>query len=322
MAIAAKNPLLDALGIALGRMASSPTIGLMSVHGAVQGAQQQIQARPWAARLGRALRLGALLWLGALAGPAAVAADATSVYLEDLTWPELRERLAQGSTTVLVPIGGTEQNGPHMTLGKHNSRVHALAGQIAQKLGHTLVAPVLAYVPEGNIHPPQAHMRFVGTLSIPEATFESVLEATARSLKQHGFKDVFFVGDHGGYQKNELHVAAKLNRDWALDPACRVHALTEYYHAAQGDFAQALKSKGYSAQEVGTHAGLDDTALSLAVDPGSVRLAALPQAHNASDGVYGDARRASADLGQLGVQLIVERSVRAIQASLSQRKLP
>ena len=81
-----------------------------------------------------------------------------------------------------MPIGGTEQNGPHMTLGKHNVRVKALAEKIARRLGNAIVAPVDRLRPEGAIEPPTAHMRFAGTISIPERTFESVLEATARSL--------------------------------------------------------------------------------------------------------------------------------------------
>ena len=103
----------------------------------------------------------------ALAGPAFAAPS--SVALEDLTWTELRDRIAAGTTTVLVPIGGTEQNGPHMALGKHNVRAKALAERIAATLGNALVAPVIAYVPEGGVDPPSGHMRFPGTLSIPDA---------------------------------------------------------------------------------------------------------------------------------------------------------
>src|SRR6476469_7719208 len=108
-----------------------------------------------------------------------------SVFLEELTSPELAAQLRAGKTTILIPIGGTEQNGPHMVLGKHNVRVRALAERIALALGNALVAPVLAYVPEGDVDPPSAHMRFAGTITIPSATFESVLESTARSLRAH-----------------------------------------------------------------------------------------------------------------------------------------
>lgn len=266
----------------------------------------------------RRLLLAAAAVLAALA-PAA--AHAASVYIEQLTWTELRDRLAAGATTVLVPIGGTEQSGPQIALGKHNVRAQVLAGQIAERLGNAVVAPVIAYVPEGAIHPPQAHMRFTGTISIPESTFESLLEATARSFKQHGFRDVVFLGDHGGYQKNEERVAARLDHEWARDPSCRVHALAEYYRITQTAYVDALKARGVSSREIGTHAGLADTALTLAVDPSLVRPDRYAEAAQAGarDGVHGDPRRATVELGQVGTRLIVESSVAAIRDALRSR---
>jgi creatinine amidohydrolase len=246
---------------------------------------------------------------------AAAKAASASVQIDDMTWTELKSRIAGGATIVLVPIGGTEQNGPHMVLGKHNVRARVLSEEIARRLGNAVVAPVMSYVPEGAITPPAAHMRFTGTISIPDATFESLLEATARSFKQHGFRDVVFLGDHGGYQKSEERVAARLNREWKSDPACRVHALLDYYRITQTAYVAALKQKGFSSAEIGTHAGLADTALAMAVDKSLVRADALaPDAKlGERDGVYGDPHRATAELGQLGVHQIVDTSVAAIQ---------
>ena len=120
----------------------------------------------------------------------ALAQTPPTVFLEDLTWTELRDRIAAGTTTVLVPIGGTEQNGPHMTLGKHNVRARALAGKIAAALGNAVVAPVLAYAPEGSVNPPTSHMRFPGTITVSDAAFEAVLESAgaepqARRISRH-----------------------------------------------------------------------------------------------------------------------------------------
>jgi creatinine amidohydrolase/Fe(II)-dependent formamide hydrolase-like protein len=247
----------------------------------------------------------------------------SSVFLEDLTSFELRAVVGNGSTTVLVPIGGTEQNGPHMALGKHNVRVKALAGQIAQKLGNAIVAPVLAYVPEGAIFPPVAHMRFSGTLSIPDATFEAILEATARSFKQHGFRDIIFLGDHGGYQKSEVRAAERINKEWAADGRFRALALTTYYEASQGPYIQALRSKGHSDAEIGTHAGLADTSLMLAIDKTLVRMDLLAEGAKTgpADGVYGDPRKATAELGQAGVRSVVDKSVQAIQEAVKQHAI-
>ena len=246
---------------------------------------------------------------------AAGATGAAGVQLDALTWTELRDRIAAGHTTVLLPIGGTEQSGPHLVLGKHNVRVQALAGLIAQGLGQTLVAPVLAYVPEGSIEPPAAHMRFAGTISIPEPAFETVLESAARSFRRHGFKQVVLLGDHGGYQKSLERVAAKLNREWGQS-GCRVTALTEYYRASQSGHAELLAARGFSQAEIGQHAGLADTALALAIDPALVRRELLAQAAQGGPalGVDGDPRRATAELGRLGVDRIVAVSIAAIRA--------
>ena len=105
--------------------------------------------------------------------PFAHSGERPSVFLEDLTWTELRDAIAAGKTTIIVPIGGTEQNGPAMALGKHNRRVKLLSERIAVALGDALVAPVIAYVPEGSLNPPSGHMRFPGTISVPEAAFEA-----------------------------------------------------------------------------------------------------------------------------------------------------
>src|SRR5881394_2001136 len=106
--------------------------------------------------------------------PAAHAAE--TVFLEELTWTELRDQIRAGKTTVIIPIGGTEQNGAHMALGKHNLRVRFLSEKIARALGNALVAPVIAYVPEGGLAPVTGHMRFPGTITVPDDVFQRVLE--------------------------------------------------------------------------------------------------------------------------------------------------
>ena len=253
-------------------------------------------------------------WL--LASSCAMAAAPSSVFLEELTTTEVRDALRAGKTTVIIPVGGTEQNGPHMVLGKHNVRARVLAGRIAESLGNALVAPVLSYVPEGSISPPGGHMRFAGTISVPEDAFKSVLDAAARSFKQHAFVDVVLLGDSGNYQHLLKAVAARLNRDWAASPA-RAHFIEEYYRAGQAPYISALKAKGLSDAQIGTHAGTADTSLLMAVDAAGVRADRLADAaHDGlASGAAGDPRPSSAALGQLGVELIVARSVAAIRAA-------
>jgi creatinine amidohydrolase len=263
-------------------------------------------------------RLAALCVL-ALWGLHALAQGPRSVFLDDLTWTEVREATKAGKTTIIIPIGGTEQNGPHMVLGKHNSRVKALAERIAATLGNALVAPVMAYVPQGPSSQPTGHMRFPGTITVPDDVFEKVLESAARGFRLHGFKDIVFIGDHGGYQKSMKKVADNLNREW-LSTSVRVHAIEEYYRSAESEFAKVLKDKGFKSEEIGTHAGLADTSLALAIDPGLVRADRLAAPNRGKvDGVYGDPRRASAELGKAGVDLIVERTVDAIRKAVARR---
>jgi creatinine amidohydrolase/Fe(II)-dependent formamide hydrolase-like protein len=243
------------------------------------------------------------------------------VFLEDLTSPELRDAQARGKTTIIIPVGGTEQSGPQLALGKHNVRVQWLAARIAESLGNALVAPVVSYVPEGGITPPTGHMRFPGTISIPDAAFQALIDGAARSFRQGGFTDVVLIGDHGGYQSQLKTVAQRLNRDWAGTKA-RAHFIDTYYGVTQAAYVQALHAKGLSDAQIGLHAGSADTSLMLATDASRVR----PDQYDAAargapaNGVNGDPRASSAALGQIGVDLIVSASVAAIRQATAARQ--
>ena len=263
-------------------------------------------------RLGIAVAAG-LAALLAIGGAPAVAA---SVFLEDQTWTELRDEIAAGKTTIIIPIGGVEQSGPAMALGKHDVRVKALAQRIAEQLGNALVAPVVSYVPEGSIDPPTEHMKFPGTITVSDATFRALLDSAARSFKLHGFKTIVLIGDHGGYQADETKVADALNKEWKNSPV-RVFADRNYYNVTQTGYIDKLLAAGARKSEIGTHAALADTSLMLAVDPSLVRQDRLtsPPPLGPADGVYGgDPAHSSAAFGQLGVELIVSTTVADIRA--------
>ena len=254
------------------------------------------------------------------ASATALAQAPASLFLEDLTSPEVAAAIRAGKTTILVPIGGTEQNGPHMVLGKHNVRAKVLAGSIAQELGNALVAPVIAYVPEGGVNPPTGHMRYPGTITVPTDAYRKVLDSASRSFRLAGFRDIVFLGDSGDYQKDNEIVARQLNHEWSGSPV-RAHAITEYYRAATDGFDKSLRQRGYSDAEIGRHAGLADTSLALAVDPALVRRAEKQSAKKAPAvrGFSGDPRRASAELGKPGVDMIVTQSAAAIRAAVAHR---
>jgi len=261
------------------------------------------------------LALRAIACVLLICAPFVARADApASIFLEDLTSPELAARIRAGATTVIIPVGGTEQNGAHMALGKHNVRVRLLSERIARALGNAVVAPVIAYVPEGSVNPPTGHMRYPGSITVAPDVYRAVVESAARSLKLAGFRDIVVLGDSGDYQKDNATVAAKLDKEWAATPV-RVHAVNEYYRAATSEFFDSLRRQGFKEGEIGPHAGLADTSLMLAVDPRLVRADRMQK----SDGVTGDPQRATAQLGQGAADVIVLQTVAAIQAAMQRR---
>jgi creatinine amidohydrolase/Fe(II)-dependent formamide hydrolase-like protein len=243
-------------------------------------------------------------------GELAVQDAVPSVFLDELTWPEVRNAIEAGMTTVIIPTGGTEQNGPHMVLGKHNYLVHYKAGEIAGLLGDALVAPVVSYVPEGNVDPPSGHMRFPGTISVPEEIFRAVLEHAARSLKQAGFLDIAFVGDSGGNQAGQEAVARALSEEWADTPV-RVHHVSDYYPGRGDDYAVA---QGLTPEDVGSHAGTHDTASLLYLRPSMLRLDQFrPGRTGDEQGHSGDPNKATAILGKRILEMQVEDGARQIR---------
>ena len=109
----------------------------------------------------RTIKLVLLLAVFAVAGAlSALAGDAKPVEIERMTWTEVRDAVAAGKTTIIIPAGGTEQNGRHMVIGKHNMIVAETARRTAVTLGDALVAPVLAYVPEGDPAKREGNMAF------------------------------------------------------------------------------------------------------------------------------------------------------------------
>ncbi len=146
-----------------------------------------------------------------------------SIWIDELTWMEVRDALAGGKTTAIVPTGGVEQNGPYVAGGKHNYVIEAMCDAIARELGDALCAPVVKYVPEGD----PENVRYPGTLSVRRETFRMMLEDVGNSLKSQGFADVVFIGDSGGNQSGMSDAADMLDARWG--GAARAHYVEEYY---------------------------------------------------------------------------------------------
>lgn len=240
-------------------------------------------------------------------------AQGASVYLEDLTWPEIKERMQKGSYAVIIPTGGTEQNGPHLAVGKHNRIVNYTSGEIAQKLGFALVAPVLAYVPEGRISPPEGHMLFPGTVSLREETFAAVLEDAARSFREEGFKLICFIGDHGGNQRMQQYVADKLNAEWRSQGIQVINVSDYYANNGQKEWVQQVK---LAIPTPDAHAGFFDTSELMAIDERLVRrgqVGAYSDKDFLINGAKGDATSATVNYGRSLLSLKINAAVAQIQ---------
>src|SRR5260370_1121835 len=192
-----------------------------------------------------------------------------SVFIEELTWMEIRDALKAGKTTILIPTGGVEQNGPYLATGKHNYILRATTESIARKLGNALVAPIVPFVPEGNIEPASLHMKYPGTISLTEETYRRLLIEICASFRAHGFVDIVLIGDSGGNQEGMKAVAADLNGQWARGKS-RVHFIPEYYDYPGVE--KWLESQGIRQTPEGYHDDFAITAQMMVVDPATVRM--------------------------------------------------
>jgi creatinine amidohydrolase/Fe(II)-dependent formamide hydrolase-like protein len=192
-----------------------------------------------------------------------------SVFLEDLTWLEIRDAMRAGKRNVIVATGGIEMNGPYLVLGKHNIILRGLSEVIARKLGNALVAPIIAFVPEGNIDPPSGHMRYPGSISLTAPTYKALLVDVASSLKAHGFENVILIGDSGGNQAGMKEVASELGQKWAGSKT-RIHFVPEFYDYP--GMQQWIKSQGIAEVDEGHHDEYGISTMMMAMDPQSVRI--------------------------------------------------
>lgn len=239
--------------------------------------------------MSRSLRAGAAFALIGLLSGAAAAQDreartrelleaenplkaSASVWIEELTYLEVRDRIAAGTSIAIVPTGGVEQNGPYLATGKHNVILESLCPAIALELGNALCAPIVPFVPEGDIDPPTGAMHFPGTISVRDATFHALLVDIADSLKQHGFTDVVLIGDSGGNQRGMDAAARDLNARWQGSGA-RAHFVGEFYTPGW-EVTMEYSEKELGVKETkqdGHHDDIWVTAMMMVTDPTSVR---------------------------------------------------
>ena len=241
-------------------------------------------------------------------------AQARSVFIEDLTWPEIRDAIAAGTDTAIYYAGSTEQNGPHMATGKHNFIARHVAGSIALKLGKTLVYPIMPFAPTGDADRRTGHMAYPGSVSVSESNYTAVARDVAASARAAGFRTILIMADHGDGQTALAQLAETLNNQWKAG-GTRVFYVGDLY-VQYGQLESDLLAK--LGLKAGGHAGLADTASLMAVDKDRrwIRPGAIPQAGKSAE-VEGNSVAASARLGRKLINLKVETALRQIRALLT-----
>ena len=229
--------------------------------------------------------------------------DSRSLFIDELTWPEIRDAIAAGKTTAIYFAGSVEENGPHMVLGKHNvlARYEALA--IARNLGNALVYPVMPFAPTGNPIAKDGLMEFPGSVSISEQTFGLVARDVVVSAIAAGFKNVILMGEHGGGQDDLESAALALDAEWS---AKGVHVYHVGNEAVDRQIAEYCRAHDII---VGEHAGVPDTSKLLFIDAERkwVRRDKLaPGGEWSTTGVDGDPTAATADLGKRFMDISIE----------------
>jgi creatinine amidohydrolase/Fe(II)-dependent formamide hydrolase-like protein len=237
-----------------------------------------------------------------------------TVWLEELTWMEVRDLMQAGKRTVLIPTGGVEQNGPYLALGKHNIILRATMDAVARQLGDALVAPIVAFVPEGDHDPPSGHMRYPGTVSVSQETFVAILLDVAASMKSHGFEHVILLGDSGGNRDGMAAVAERLETEWQ-GSGSRIHYVPEYYTF---DYNGWIADQGIEEVAEGLHDDVRHSSIMMLVDPNTVRMEERLRAGNFSiNGVELAPLETTLELAKRLVEAQAEETVQVIRRRIA-----
>jgi creatinine amidohydrolase len=244
-----------------------------------------------------------------------------SVWMEDLTWMEIRDAINGGTTTALILTGGVESNGPYLATGKHNFVLKVMGEAIARRLGNALVAPILTLEPGRPDGPRVAP----GSVVLSQETYRAVLTDMATSLRGMGFTNVILMGDSGGNQTAMKEVAAALDAKYKADGK-RFYFIAEYY---EYDAVQKLiKDSGIPEQiELGASQGSDRIhdeygidALMALYDPNSIRIEQRKKVNKTTiNGVSLLPMDKTLAMGKKIVELRTKMTVDAIQKAMAAR---
>jgi creatinine amidohydrolase len=254
------------------------------------------------------------------------------VDMEMMTYPEIYSAIHdQGKTTVLIYNGGTEQRGPHAVLGGHTFMARAIAPMIARKLGNALVAPVLPFSvnPAGGVDP-----KLPGSVALSGDLFQKVNEAVVDSMAKNGFKDIVVMGDHGGGQAELNKLAAAMEAKYSSQ-GIHVYFCGDVYEKSRQELADWLKTKGLP---LSNHAGITDTSEMLYLEPAKEQWVRSiykttvgdpvlapgqqpdPSVPRVNNGVTGDPRRSTPEIGKLAIEMKVNNAVAQITRLIAAKR--
>ena len=126
------------------------------------------------------------------------------VRLHEISWTDAKD-IFEKTDVAILPVGATEQHGPHNPLGTD----HLVAEAFSREVGKSTGVPVLPVIPVGvSVH----HRQFPGTLWVPPSIFRDYVKATVMAVASHGVRKVVIVNGHGGNTAALMETAGELRR--------------------------------------------------------------------------------------------------------------
>lgn len=235
-----------------------------------------------------------------------------TVWIEDMTQLEVRDAMKAGKTTVLIFVGGMEDNGPYVVVDQHGDIVQGQCDQIARKLGNALCAPIVRIapgVPERVVNP--------GTIVLATDVFKSVISNIVVSLKSQGFKNIYTMVDHGSAATPTAEVTKVLG-DQFKDSGVRIAYIKDYYNNAAVETYVKDVLKVVEKQE-GYHDDYFTAAVSVATNPLSAR---IPQRIKAKKTTLNGVEMAGPKAVEDGKKIMAFHTEMTVKAILALEKQP
>jgi creatinine amidohydrolase len=226
-----------------------------------------------------------------------------SLYLDQLTWPEVKKEIQNGRDTVIVPFGSTEQHGRHLSLGTDSVLGDEIGRRLAEHL-NAFLAPTMRFGCS------QHHLAFAGTISLTEETFKRVVVDIVDSLSRHGFRRIVLLPTHGG----NFQPLAEAVKNIKCTQGTQILAFTDLTALVIEAF-KSSQSSGVGEAQSGIHSGEWETSLMLWLRPEQVKMDRAKEGFVGElseilskvfdgietldpNGVLGDPRPASAEAGK------------------------